>query len=36
MGTKPAWFPKATFDVCGVLTLDRAVAAHHNDAELQH
>ena len=36
MCTKPARFPKATFDVCGKLTFDGAVTANNNDAKLQH
>lgn len=36
MSTKPAWSPIVPFDVRRELILDGAVAAHHNDAELQH
>jgi hypothetical protein len=36
MGTKPAWFPEAAFDVCGELAFDGAIAAHDNNAKLQY
>jgi hypothetical protein len=36
MGAKPAWFPKATFDVGRELAFDGAVSAHDNNAKLQY
>lgn len=36
MSAKPAWSPKATFDVCRELTFYGAVTAHYNNSKLQH